>query len=467
MTDPTQLSATDLRQAFRAMTLSPREVGMAVFARIEKLGPQVNAFCHLDRGGALAAASASEARWVRGEPMGPLDGVPTTIKDLTDVAGWPTRRGSKLTATTPAKADAPAVARLREAGAVLIGKTTTPEFGWKGLTDSPLTGVTRNPWDLSRTPGGSSGGAAVAAVLGLGTLHTGTDGAGSVRIPSAFTGCFGLKPSYGRVPLYPSSPMGPLAVLGPMTRTVADAALMMSVMAAHDARDATADRSPVPDYMGELEKGVRGLKIAYSPRLGGHAKNVHPEVAAAIAQAAKDFAALGATVEEADPALPADMAEVLNQRWYAGAAAIAANYPDADLSACDPGFAAAVEAGRRVTGAQVVRTDSRRAAMHEAMAVFHQRYDLLLTPTMPLPAFEAGRDVPASGEWGRDWLEWTPFTYPFNLTQQPAASCPAGFTKDGLPIGLQIVGPLGADALVMRAARAFESARPFKMCADL
>ena len=464
-TEPTQMTATELVAQYRRRALSPVDVAKAVLARIEKLDPAVNAFCHLDATGALAAAKASETRWTNGEWVGLLDGVPTTIKDLTAVAGWPTRRGSKLTDAKPSPFDAPAVARLREHGAVLIGKTTTPEYGWKGVTDSPLTGVTRNPWNTAHTSGGSSGGAAVAAVLGMGALHTGTDGAGSVRIPSAFTGCFGLKPTYGRIPLYPASPMGTLAVLGPMTRTVADAALMMTAMAAPDARDVTADRSPSIDYRIGLEAGIAGLRIGYSPRLGGHAPKVDPEIEAAIRNAVADLAALGAHVTEADPELPDDMEEVLLTQWSSGSAAIADAYDLRALAACDPGFQTMIERGRKVTGADFVRATMLRAAMHEAIQRFHERFDLLVTPTMPLAAIEAGRDVPASGDWGQDWWRWTPFTYPFNLTQQPAAACPAGFTRAGLPISLQIVGPLGSDALVLRAARAFERIRPFRMCA--
>ena len=467
-TDPSQLPATTLLALYRRGELSPVEAVKAAFARIETCDGAVNAFCHLDREAALADAKASEARWKKGEPKGLIDGVPATIKDITVVRGWPTRRGSKLTDASDLGAfDAPAPQRLREAGAVLLGKTTTPEFGWKGLTDSPLTGVTRNPWDTSLTPGGSSGGAAAAAVLGMGTLHTGTDGAGSVRIPAAFTGCFGLKPTFGRVPLYPASPMGTLAVLGPMTRTVADAALMMTVMAQPDARDITADRTAAPDYRVGLDDGIAGLRIAYSPRLGGHVRKVDPEVEAAIKAAVGVLADLGAHIEEADPELPSDMAEALFKHWSSGSAAIMDGYPKDAGKDCDPGFMRMVEMGRKVTGAEFVRATVRRAAMYETMRKFHEKFDLLVTPTMPLTALEAGREMPVEGGWGDNWVGWTPFTYPFNLTQQPASSCPAGFSKAGLPIGLQIVGALGADALVLRASRAFESARPFVMCGQI
>ena len=258
--------------------------------------------------------------------------------------------------------------------------------------------------------------------------------------------------------------MGTVAVLGPLTRTVTDAALMMTVMAEPDARDLTANPAPAPDYRIGLEDGIGGLRIGYSPRLGGHAKMVDPEVEAAIKSAVGVLADLGAHVEEADPALPGDMLEALMTQWSAGCAAIMATYPRGAGKDCDPGFMRMVEHGRKVTGAEFVRADVRRAAMYEAMRVFHASYDLLVTPAMPLTAIEAGREMPAVGGWGESWVDWTPFTYPFNLTRQPAASCPAGFSKAGLPIGLQIVGPLGADALVLRASRAFESARPFAMC---
>ena len=466
-TDPTQMSASELVALFRKGTLSPVEAAKASFARIGALNGKVNAFCHLDQEGALAEAKSSEARWRNGEPRGLVDGVPTSVKDLTLVRGWPTRRGSKLTSEVPATLDSPAVARLREEGAVLIGKTTTPEFGWKGLTDSPLTGITRNPWNMERTPGGSSGGAAVAAVLGMGALHTGTDGAGSVRIPSAFTGCFGLKPTYGRIPLYPASAMGSLAVLGPMTRTVDDAALMMSVMSVPDHADPTAERGPAPDYRIGLEAGVRGLRIAYSPRLGGHAKKVDAEVEATIKSAVRAFEALGAIVEQADPEVPGDLLELLTTQWSAGAAMILDAYGKDAGAECDPGFVATAKRGRGVSGADYLRAGSRRVDWSIAMTKFHERYDLLVTPTLAVTAFEAGRNTPADGAWGEDWEGWTPFTYPFNLSMQPASSCPAGFSKAGLPIGLQIVGPLGADALVLRASRAFESARPFKMCENV
>ncbi|HEY5636358.1 MAG TPA: amidase family protein, partial [Burkholderiales bacterium] len=263
------LSATELVAAYRAKTVSPVEATRDALERIAKLNPKLNCFNLVDEKGALAAARESEARWRKGAPMGLLDGVPTSIKDIILTKGWPTLRGSKtVDPKGPWNDDAPAVARLREHGAVLLGKTTTPEFGWKGVTDSPLTGITRNPWDPTKTPGGSSGGSAAAVASGMGALTVGTDGGGSIRIPCAFTGLFGLKPSFGRVPAWPLSPFGTVAHLGPMTRTVADAALMLNVLALPDARDWHALPYDGRDYRVGLEDGVRGLRIAYSPALG-------------------------------------------------------------------------------------------------------------------------------------------------------------------------------------------------------
>src|SRR5271157_964349 len=297
--DVVYASAVSLLDLFGKKALSPVEVTRLLLDRLDALQPRINAFCVVDRDGALAAARASEGRWLRGEAVGRLDGVPVTIKDLILMRGFPTLRGSRLVDPDQDwSEDAPVVARLREAGAVILGKTTTPEFGWKALGDSPLTGITRNPWDLDRTSGGSSGGAAAACAAGIGPLHVGSDGAGSIRIPSAFTGVFGLKPSFGRVPAHPPSPMGLLAHIGPMARTVADAALLLTVLSGPDHRDPYALPPEDKDYLERLEEGVRGWRIAYSPTLG-YAK-VDPEIAAGVAEAARQFEVLGAIVEQVD-----------------------------------------------------------------------------------------------------------------------------------------------------------------------
>ena len=429
--------------------------------RIDRHNRTVNAYCHVDAEGALKSARESEVRWLAGAPTGMLDGVPIGIKDNILVAGMPTRFGSRLTSGDPSTHDAPAVARLREQGAILIGKTTLPEFGWKAVTDSPLTGVTRNPWDTRMTPGGSTGGGVAAVVLGMGNMHLGTDGGGSIRIPAAFGGSYGIKPTRARVPAWPAAPLGTLAHVGCLTRSVADAALALTVMSAPDQRDVYAWTTPAPDFREGLDDGVAGLKVAYSPRLG-YAKRVEPEVAAAVKAAAGVFEALGARVEENDPDLGGDPIAAWDTLWWSSAAALLQSYGDARVrELADPGLLAGAARGLETSAIDYISAQLTRAELHGAMARFFTRHDLLLTPAMPLAAFAAGHLVPPSSDWGAAWTDWSPFSYPFNLTQSPAASIPCGLTRDGLPIGLQIVGAIGADVLVLRASRAFEQARPF------
>ena len=458
--DPALASATELIALYRTKALSPVEATKAVLARIERFNGVVNAYCHLDPDGAIAAARASEARWQAGEPKGAIDGVPLGAKDNILVAGMPARFGSRLTGADPQGADAPAVARLREQGAILLGKTAMPEYGWKATSDSPLTGLTRNPWDTRMTTGGSSAGAVAASVLGMGPLQLGTDGGGSIRIPAAFTGCFGIKPTRARVPAFPASPLGTLAHVGPLTRTVADAALVLSVISAPDARDVYAWTAPAPDFQAGLDSGVRGLRIAYSPRLG-YAKRIHPEVESAVAAAARTFEGLGAIVEEADPDIGGDPIGTWNTFWWPAMLYQLQAYGERWRELSDPALIATAAQSTAVSVFDHLRAQLQRAQLHNAFVRFHQKYDLLLTPALPLPAFEVGELVPPSGEWGAAWTDWSPFSTLFNLTTQPAASVPCGLTKAGLPIGLQIVGPIGADALVLRACRAFEQAAPF------
>ena len=457
-TDLADLSACELLALYRSGQASPVEATRAVLARIERFNPQLNAFCLVAGDEALASARASEARWQRGEPCGALDGVPTSIKDLILTRGWPTLRGSRtVDPQQPWDVDAPATARLREAGAVLLGKTCTPEFGCKGETNSPLTGLTRNPWNPSKTPGGSSGGTAAAVAAGMGPLSVGTDGAGSVRIPAAFCGNFGLKPSFGRVPAYPLSPFGTVAHLGPHTMSVRDAALMLNVLAQPDARDWTSLPPDGRDYTVGLNDGVRGLRIAWSPTLG-YARNVHPDVAAACAQAVQRLAELGAHVEALDPGFE-DPLDITTGLWFAGTWALWNGLTPAQQAQTDPDFAAQAQLGARIDTLELQRLQLRRGALGSHMRQFMQRHDLLVTPSVAVPAF----DVRPPGQVAMTpeaMLGWTPFSYPFNLTQQPACTIPCGLSREGLPIGLQFVGPMFGDALVLRAARAYESVRP-------
>ncbi len=452
------MPASALLDAYHRKTLSPVEATKAALARIERLEPKLNAFVLVDAEGALAAARESEARWVKGAPRGLVDGVPTTIKDIVLTKGWPTLRGSRLSKRDQAwNEDSPAVARLREHGAVFLGKTTTPEYGWKALGDSPLTGITRNPWNLAHTPGGSSAGAAATLAAGIGALAVGTDGGGSIRIPGAFCGVVGIKATFGRVPAYPPSAMGLLSNVGPMARTVTDVALMLSVLAGTDARDPyrLPPREPgrEKDYRDGLADSVKGLRLAVSRDLG-YAK-VDPEISAAFDKAAAVFHDLGAEVEAEDPgfASPRDAFTVL---WTAGAARAMRGVSVSDRALMDPGFVASVDSGLTLSAVDYLDADAVRTSLGQTMGAFHERYDLLLTPTVAVPALLVGADLsdPATERY---WIDWTPFSYPFNMTRQPAATVPCGRTKSGLPIGLQIVGPLYAESLVLRAARAYEA----------
>jgi aspartyl-tRNA(Asn)/glutamyl-tRNA(Gln) amidotransferase subunit A len=449
-------SAVELAAGFAAGALSPVEAARAALDAIAALDPSVHAMVLVDAEDALAAARDSERRWRAGRPLGPFDGVPATIKDLLLTAGRPTLRGSRLIDPAgPWKDDAPAVARLRESGAVLLGKTATPEFGWKGVTDSPLRGPTGNPWDPARTAGGSSGGSAAAVALGMGAWSVGTDGGGSVRIPAAFCGIVAFKPTYGLVPLFPPSPFGTLSHAGPMTRSVRDAAALLDILVGFDARDWSALPTPATSFRAGLprpEHDLAGVRVAFSPRLGRVAND--PEVDAAVRTAVEVLAAAGAGVEELDPPLP-DPGPAFEALWFAGAAKLLEPYGPEQLAKVDPGLRLAADRGAAITAAEYLDATALRMDMGRRMGELHATHDVLVTPTLPIPAFAVGRDVP--GGWHSPWwTSWTPYTFPFNMTQQPALSVPCGRTAAGLPVGLQIVGRRHGDATVLRVGAAYE-----------
>lgn len=457
--DLAYLDTRTLVARYRDGSLSPVEVASALLQRIEKYDGPINAWCYLDEETTLAQARQSEERWRRHEPAGRLDGVPLAVKDIFFAKGWPTRKGSKLVDPHQGSTDdSPVVANVRRHGAVLLGKTTTPELGWKAVTDSPLTGVTRNPWNTHVTPGGSSGGSSAALAAGMAPLALGTDGGGSIRIPAAFTSTVGIKPTWGRVPHWPVSPYGALAHSGPMARTVADTALLLGVLAEFDPRDPAALIPDSVDYLANLEKGVAGLKIAYSPDLG-YVDFVDHEIAGAVRKAAEAFEHLGASVEQRDPGF-SDPIETFRLLWETGAAQSVGRLTPEELGRMDPALADAISRGSKPTAVEYLDANAARGAFGVSMSLFFQNYDLLITPAVPIPPFEAGRDVPADWTKPGGWPSWTPFSYPFNITQQPAVSVPCGFTSSRLPIGLQIVGPRGADATVLQAARAYEASHP-------
>lgn len=452
-----EMTAAALSAGFAARKVSPVDVATALLDRIAAHDGKLNAFCLVDRETSLAQARASARRWEAGKPLSPLDGVPVAVKDLLLTDGWPTLRGSlTVDASGPWNVDAPAVARLKEAGAVLIGKTTTPEFGWKGVTDSPLTGISRNPWNPDKTPGGSSGGSAAALAARLCPLALGTDGGGSIRMPAHFTGTYGLKPSFGRVPAWPLSLFGTLAHVGPMARTVTDAAMLLDIIARPDARDWYA-LPPEDGFADGLGDSVRGKRIAFSPRLGW-APVVDPEVEALVALAADRFIELGAHVEAVDPP-GGDPTDTFRTLWWVGAATVLKDIPPDQRAMVDPGLRAIAGEGAAIPLADHLAATQARGAYGSAMRQFMEDYDFLLTPSVATPAFDAGQLSPYADD-GNAWLGWTPFSYPFNLTQQPAASINCGFTAAGLPVGLQIVGRMFDDRGVLAASRAYERSNP-------
>ena len=452
------MALTDLVASFETKEASPVDAVRTAYRRIDRHESDLNAFCHLlDEDEALAAARAAERRRSQGAPAGPLDGVPITVKDALLATGWATLRGSRLSdPDTPDSEDSPAVARAREAGAIVIGKTTMPEFGWKGVTDCPLSGITRNPWDLSTTPGGSSGGSAAALAAGIGNAAIGTDAGGSVRIPGSFSGLVAIKASYGRVANYPLSAAGSLSHIGPMTRTVADAALMLNVMARPDARDPANLPYDGRDFRAGIEDGVKGLRVAFSPTLGYG--RVDPEVADIVAGAAAALAGLGAEVEEIDAPFD-DPSECFRIHFFCGISHALRNLTAEQRKLIDPGILPILEASREIGRAEYMEAIDRRVAFSRAARQFLEAWDVLVTPTIAVPPFEAGQLSP-QGYDRENWMEWSPFTYPFNLTGQPAISVPCGFTAAGLPVGLQIVGRHHDEATVLRTARAYEAAHP-------
>jgi aspartyl-tRNA(Asn)/glutamyl-tRNA(Gln) amidotransferase subunit A len=450
-----ELTASELVAGYRSGAFTPIDATRSVLDAIEERDAAVNAFVRVDPDGALAQAAASTERWRSGHPLGSADGVPTSIKDILWTTGLPTIRGTWLIDEAgPWPEDAPAVARLREAGAVITGKTTTPEFAWKGVTDSLRHGSTGNPWDPGLTSGGSSGGAAAAVGLGMGPWAVGTDGGGSVRIPASFTGTVTIKPTYGLIPLYPASPFGTLSHAGPMTRTVTDAAALLDVIAGSDSRDWSAMPTPRASFLTGLDDGVEGLRIGFSPTLG-YVEN-DPEVERLVSAAVAVLEAAGALVEQVDPGF-ADPVEAFEVLWFCGAAKVLDAYPHGSIDRIDPLLREGIETKGRGSAADYLDATAVRMDLGRLMGRFHETYDLLVTPTMPITAFERGLQAPEGwpSQW---WPSWTPYTYPFNLTQQPAASVPCGTTEAGLPVGLQIVGARHDDARVLRAARAYERA---------
>jgi aspartyl-tRNA(Asn)/glutamyl-tRNA(Gln) amidotransferase subunit A len=440
-----------LLAAYRRKEVSPVEVVDEHLKRIDALEPQLNAFVVVDAEGARTAAAQSAERWARSEPAGDLDGVPVTVKDIVAMQGFPTGEGSAVASDEPAKEDCPPVARMRESNAVFLGKTTTSEFGWKGMTDTPRFGITRNPWDLDHTPGGSSGGAGASLAAGIGVMAHGSDGGGSIRIPSSYCGLVGLKPTFGRVPQAPvDSPFVSLVSNGPLVRSVDDAALLLNVMSRPDVRDWHAVPHDPRDWRVGINDGIGDLRIAYTDTYGG--ATTDPEVAQSCRQVVDLLSDAGASVTEVgaviDPLRPG-----LEGYWKAGFGARLASIPSDRWEDLDPGFRELAQEGMAFDVHQMSAANGVRAQLVEAMKRFHQDYDILLTPTMP--TLPPPVDVVYHSAGFDRWDHAVPFTVPFNYSGQPAASIPAGVAgSPSLPVGLQVVAAHFREDLVLRAARA-------------
>ena len=451
--------ATELTRMMRGKVVSPVEIMQATLERAQSLNPRLNAICTPTYEAAVQAARDAEAAVMRGAQLGILHGVPTTIKDLAFTKGVRTMAGSHVFRDRVPDFDHLHVERMRAAGAISIGKTTVSEFGWKGNSNSPLTGITHNPWKHGMNAGASSAGAAVCAAAGIGPIHQGSDGAGSIRMPAAFCGVFGLKPSFGRIPYWPQPNNGLISHVGPLTRTVADSALMLAALAGPDDRDMTSLEAQPEDFLRRLDERVAGLRVAYSPDLGY--LKVDPEVAAPVADAARAFEELGCVVEEVNPGW-GDPIRMEHCHFASNFAGMLGPLLDKWAEKMDPGLVALTRHGMSYSAADYCRAQGERLGYYDKVRAFFERYDLLLTPSLSVAAFPAEALIPSHWEqhpW--DWLRWAGFSYPFNLTGLPAATCPCGFTPGGLPVGLQIVAGRLRDLRVLQASRAFEQARPW------
>lgn len=451
MASITQLPIQEILSLYQRRKLSPVEVMETCLKQVLKYNPAMNAFSFLDEKQALRQARGSERRWMRNEPAGSLDGIPTTIKDWFHCKGWPTRYGSTVSSPLKQPEDSPPVARLREQGAIFIGKTTLPEYGHKGVTDSALSGITRNPWNIAKTPGGSSGGAAVAAATGMGLLHLGSDAGGSIRIAASFSGVFGFKPSPGLVPNWPPSLFSTLSAAGPLVRNVNDAALMLDVLTLPDGRDWHALPLPPPNFTAVLKKTLPKLRIAYAVSVNGI--NATPEVLARLAKARQILETLG-TVDEVTLNAP-HLIDVFNKHWSAVASFSVAQFNQRDKKKLDPRLQHWAARGDALSLHEYLQAERERMTIGEYFKNLLDTYDVLITPTTAMVSFDVGVNMPMNDK-GKPWDDWTPFTYPANLAKLPAASLPAGLSSAGLPVGVQVMGGFLKDALVLQVAQRLE-----------
>ena len=452
-----RMSAVEMRRRIRRKEISPVDVTKRALAAAEASQTSLNAFFRLMPEAALAAATAAEDALMKDQPLGLLHGLPFSAKDLIAVAGVPYASGSRAMANNIAAVDAPAVERAKAAGAILIGKTTTSEFGCKPVGDSPLTGITRNPWNPDKTPGGSSAGAVASVAAGITPFALGTDGGGSIRIPCSFTGLAGIKGQFGRVPVWPTSATPTLAHVGPIARSVKDAALLFSAIAGYDPRDPFGVAGPVPDVLGALEASVAGLRIAYSPTLGYARPDA--DVVAVVERAVKSLEALGCNVERIEQIFEKDPADLWTAEFYAGVGTRLRAIVENQRDLLDPAVANVLEAALAQDMRSYYEKVFERYVFRDTMRLFFEKYDILVSPILPVSSLAVGLDIPPHLT-DRNLVSWVYYTYPFNLTGQPAGAVCAGIAADGMPVGLQIVGRALGEYDVVRLAAAYERTQP-------
>jgi aspartyl-tRNA(Asn)/glutamyl-tRNA(Gln) amidotransferase subunit A len=451
------MTAMEMRRLIKAKQASPVEIAESTLRRVEATQDSLNAFVTITHDLALDAARRAESAVMSGEDGGLLTGIPLSIKDLTAVKGVRFTSGSRTLADFIAPVDSPASERVKAHGATIVGKTTTTEFGCKGSSDSPLTGQTRNPWNLGKTTGGSSAGAGASVTAGLTPFALGTDGGGSIRIPSSLCGLFGIKAHFGRVPVFPAAATPTLAHVGPMARTVRDAALLLTAVSGFDARDHASVAADVPDYLGACDRSPKGLRIAWSPTLGYARPN--REVIEIVESAVRVFEQLGCRVELVEKVFD-DPIELWMAEFYAGVGTRLKKTLREKREMIDPAVAVVLDKALDQTIDEYYGRVFARYEFREKVRQFFEKFDLLMTPTTPVVAFDLGHDVPPELE-GANIVSWVAYTYPINLCGLPAASVPCGFTRANLPVGLHIVGkPLG-ESDIFCAAAAVEEARPW------
>ncbi len=451
------MTAMELRQRITSREITPVDLTRRALDKAEATQKTLNCFSVLAPEAALAAAKKAEQAVMKGDVLGLLHGLPFSAKDLIAVAGLPYMSGSRTMEANIGTVDAPAVARAKGAGAILIGKTTTSEFGCKPVGDSPLTGITRHPWNLAKTPGGSSAGCAASVAAGITPFALGTDGGGSIRIPAAFTGTFGFKANFGRVPVWPTSATPTLAHVCPLARNVEDAALLLTAISGYDGRDPASIAGPVPDFLGACNAPVKGMRIAWSPTLGFARPT--PEVVEICAAAAQQLGALGCKIELVDEVFAQDPADLWTAEFYAGVGTRLRSFVETQRELLDPAVALVLEAALRQDMRSYYEKVFERYAFREIAREFFERYDLLLSPVLPVSSLDICKDIPDHLA-DRNLVSWIFYTYPFNLTGQPSASICAGIAADGMPVGLQITARCNMETDVFRASAAFERLQP-------